>query len=77
MNDGREKSQIFFPQILIVEDRAGIPSLTTLSFFKDGPFPASFSFIFIFSIVQLVGKILPMLGFEPQISGVGSDRSTN
>ena len=27
--------------------------------------------------VQLVDKILPMLGFEPLISGVGSDRSTN
>ena len=27
--------------------------------------------------VQLVDKILPMLGFEPQISGVGSHCSTN
>ena len=27
--------------------------------------------------VQLVDKILPMLGFEQRISGVGSDRSTN
>ena len=24
-----------------------------------------------------IDKILPMLGFEPRISGVGSDRSTN
>ena len=72
-----KKAKYFSPQILIVEDRAGIPSLTTFSFFKDGPFAASFSFILIFSIVQLVGKILPILGFEPQISGVGSDCSTN
>ena len=37
-----------------------------------------FFFIFVVSIViQLVDKILPMLGFEPQISGVGSDRSIN
>ena len=28
-------------------------------------------------IVQLVDKILPMTGFKPWISGVGSDRSTN
>ena len=27
--------------------------------------------------VQLVDKSLPMLGFEPRISAVGSDRSTN
>ena len=26
---------------------------------------------------QLVDKILPMLGFELQISGIGSERSTN
>ena len=34
-------------------------------------------FIFIFSIVQLVDKILPMPGFVPRINGVGSDRYTN
>ena len=28
-------------------------------------------------IVQLVDKILQMTGIEPQISGVGSDHSTN
>ena len=32
--------------------------------------------IFYFN-VQVVRKILQMLGFEPQISGVGSNHSTN
>ena len=32
---------------------------------------------FVFYILQLVYKILPMSGFEPRISGVGCDRSTN
>ena len=33
---------------------------------------------FVFPIqLQLVDKTLPMLGFEPRISGVGSNRSTN
>ena len=27
--------------------------------------------------VQLIDKILPMLGFEPRITGIGSDRTTN
>ena len=43
----------------------------------NGPFPASFFFIFVFFIVQLVDKILPMSEFEPQISGVGSNLSAN
>ena len=40
---------------------------------QSGPF----FFIFVFSIVQLIDKILPMSGFELQISGVRSNRSTN
>ena len=40
-----------------------------------------FFLIFVFSIIHLVDnlrdKILPMTGFELQISGVGSDHSTN
>ena len=36
-----------------------------------------FLYFCVFSIVQLVDKILLMSGFEPQISGVGSNRSTN
>ena len=44
--------------------------------FKDGTFLFSFFIIFVFSIVQLVENILPMSGFEPQISGVGSNCST-
>ena len=48
-------------------------------FFKDGPFLASFSLFCssLYLIVQLVDKILPMTGFEPPTSGVGSDHSTN
>ena len=34
-------------------------------------------FIFVYSVIQLVHKILPMTGFELRISGVESDRSTN
>ena len=47
-----------------------------INFFKDESIPA-YLFIFVFSIVQLVDKILPMSGFELEISGVWSDRSTN
>ena len=41
--------------------------------------PRSFFFIFFFSIfkVQMVDKNFPMLRFEPRISGVGSNHSTN
>ena len=37
--------------------------------------PGLFFFIFVFFIVKLVDKIMPMPGFEPRISGVGSNRS--
>ena len=36
--------------------------------------PGLFFFIFVFSTVQLVHKILPMSGFEPRISGVVSNQ---
>ena len=39
--------------------------------------PGLFFFIFVFSIAQLVDKILLMSGFELQISGVSSNTSTN
>ena len=52
--------------------------------FLNGPFTAIFFFIFVFSIhswqltnVQYINKVLPMTGFEPQTSGIGSDHSTN
>ena len=48
-----------------------------MSFFLRWAFPNHFFFIFVFSIVQLVDKILPLSGFELLISGVGSNRSTN
>ena len=55
-----------------------------LKCFKNGPFPASFFFISVFSIhswqltnVQYTNKFLPMTGFEPRTSGIGSSRSTN
>jgi len=50
---------------------------------KNGPSPASFS---LFSSFQYtvgskqmfnINKFLPMTGFEPRTSGIGSDRSTN
>ena len=52
-------------------------------FKKNGPFLASFS---LFSSFQYtvdskqmfnINKFLPMTGFEPRTSGIGSDRSTN
>ena len=49
-------------------------------FIKDRPSLPLF-FIFVFSLLQLVEnldcKTLPMTGFEPRVSGVRSDRSTN
>ena len=52
-----------------------------LFFLKNGPFTASFFFIFVFSTQLTVNKclikVLLMTGFEPLISGFGGDRSTN
>ena len=45
--------------------------------FKRWAIPGLFFFSFVFSIVQLVDKIMQMSGFELRISGVGSDCSTN
>jgi len=45
--------------------------------FHKGPFPVSFSFIFVFSVQLIVNKILLMTVFEVQISGVKSDLSAN
>ena len=45
--------------------------------FFNGPFPASFFFIFVFSIQLTVNKFLPMTAFKPRTSGIGSDRSIN
>ena len=48
--------------------------------FKNGPFPASFFFIFVFQYTvdrkQMfnINKFLPMTGFEPRTSGIGSDQ---
>ena len=48
--------------------------------FLNGPFPAYFFLIFrLLNTVdskQMYYKSLPMPGFEPRISGVGGDRST-
>ena len=46
--------------------------------FKNGPFPATFFFIFIFSIQLTVNKcsiykFLPMTGFELRTFGIGID----
>ena len=47
--------------------------------FKNGPTPVSFSlFLSLLNCNwQFQNKLLVLLGFEPQISGVGSDRSAN
>ena len=61
-------------------DYIPIPTLLNLcfysSFFQMGHSRPLF-FIFVFSNAQLVDKISAVPGFEPRISGVGSDRSTN
>ena len=52
-------------------------------FYKNGPFPASFSLFLSFQYTvdskQMfdINKFLLMTGFDPQTSGIGSDRSTN
>ena len=52
-------------------------------FFLIRPFPASFSlfssFQYTVDSIQMfnINKFLPMTGFEPRTSGIGSDRSTN
>ena len=55
------------------------PDLSWHSFFKWAN-PGLFFFIFVVSTVNstyIQYKILPMTGFEPQISGTGSNRSAN
>ena len=47
------------------------------TFLKGWANPSHFFFIFVFSTAQLVEIFLPMSGFEPRISSVGSDRLTN
>ena len=53
------------------------------SFFKNGPFPASFSLFSSFQYtadsIQMfdINKFFPMTGFKPRTSGIGSNRSTN
>ena len=54
--------------------------ICSLSVFLKWAIPGLFFFIFVFSIhltVNVQYKFLPMYGFEPRISGMGSDRSTN
>ena len=52
-----------------------------LCLFLNGQFPTSFSlfspFQYIVDSKQMFNKFLPMTGFEPQTSGIVSDRSTN
>ena len=66
------------------EDKARFLNSFTLTInFLNGPSPASFS---LFSSFQYtvdskqmfnINTFLPMTGFEPRASGIGSDRSTN
>ena len=52
-------------------------------FLKNGPFPASFSLFLSFQYTvdskQMfdINKFLPMTGFKPRTSGIGSNHSTN
>ena len=49
-------------------------------FCKNRPIPAAFFFMCFFSTdksKRVEHKILPVTGFEPRISGIGSDRSAN
>ena len=46
-------------------------------FFLNISYPGLLFFIFIFSTEQMVDKIFPMSAFEPRISGIVSDCSTN
>ena len=54
-----------------------------MGFIKNGPFPASFSLYSSFQYTVdskqmfIMNKFLPMTGFEPRTSGIGSDHSTN
>ena len=51
--------------------------------FLNGPFPGLFSlfssFQYTVDSIQMfnINKFLPMTGFEPRTSGIGSDRSIN
>ena len=51
------------------------------TFLKKWAIPGLFFFIFVFSLQLTVNNVqyksLPMTGFEPWTSGVGSDHSTN
>ena len=48
-----------------------------IKFFKDGPLPVSFSLFRAFLLYKSVDKILPMSGYELQISGVRRECSTS
>ena len=57
-------------------DRTSKAQLMFQHFLKKGLSRPLFFFIFVFS-TQMFNKSLPMTGFEPRISGVGGDCSTN
>ena len=67
------------PKILCAKQCLNISILIVCSFW--GAIPGLFFFIFVFSVQLTVNidqyKFLPMTGFKPQTSGIGSDRSTN
>ena len=52
-----------------------------INIFLDGPFPASFSlfsyFYYSSQYTNILYESLPMAGFEPRTSGVGSNHSSN
>ena len=77
--NGSKKNQAWRGAVVKLKSTSLIlKTFCDFSAFFDGPFPASFSlFFFNFQLMQFVGIILPVLGFEPGITGVGSDCSTN
>ena len=57
-----------------------IPIATSTHLHLNGPFPAFFLSIFVFSLqltVNVQYRFLPMTGFEPRTSIIGSNRSNN
>ena len=66
---------------IIGAGRLFVINLLNFFFPQKWAIPGIFLFIFVFSIQLIVNnfsiKILPMTGFKPWTSGIGSDRSTN
>ena len=80
----------YFIKTIFMASRQGIACFCFMTsegmnnfFFWNGPFPVSFSLFLSFQYtvdsIQMfnINKFLPMTGFEPRTSGIGSNCSTN